>query len=125
MSWTVDYDEALGIVVDTYVGRSSGKDFKAVAKKRIALGREKGTTKTLIDASRLEVEPLISFDVYDIVTHMYSEEGSRSSWKIAITTPESPAAREQVRFYVIACKNRGWKIEEFAERKDALKWLLE
>lgn len=125
MSWTVEYDEALGIVVDTYIGVSNGKDFKDVAKKRMALGREKGTTRTLIDASRLEVEPFTTFDLYDIVEHMYSEEGSRVEWMMAITTPESQTAREQVHFFVNLCKNRGWRIEEFADRKNAVEWLLE
>ena len=124
MSWKVEYDEALGIVVDTYVGKSSGKDFKDVAKKRIALGREKGVEKTLIDALRMETDSSTTFDVYDIVEHMYNEEGRRANWKIAITTPVSSAAREQVCFYVNVCKNRGWIIEEFTKRNEALEWLL-
>lgn len=125
MNWTVEYDEAFWIIVDTYIGRCSGQDFKDDATKRIALGVQKGTAKTLVDVSNLEVEPSTTLDLYNIVEHMYNEEGNRAGWTMAITTPGSAVAREQVHFFVTLCKNRGWKIEDFAERKDALAWLIE
>jgi len=124
MTWTVEYDEALGVVVDTYIGRSTGQDFNDVATKRIALGKEKGSTKTLIDTSRMEADSSTTFDVFHIVENMYREEGSRAHWRMAILTPESAAARTQVNFFVTVCKNRGWIIEEFAQRKEAIDWLL-
>lgn len=124
MGWKVEYDEALGIVVDTYIGRNTGKDFTEVAEKRIALGKEKGTLMTLIDASKLETDISTTFDVYDIADRLYAEQKNRIKWRIAVIVPESSKARDQVGFFVTMCKNRGLVMEEFAQRKDALNWLL-
>lgn len=124
MSWTVEYDDTLKIIVDTYIGRCTGQDFKDVAKKRIELAEEVGTTRTLIDASKLLTDSSTTLDVYKIADEIYEREDDRMDWKLAITTPESPAAREQARFFVNVCVNRGWNVKEFTERKDAIDWLL-
>ncbi len=124
MSWTVEYDDTLQIVVITYVGKSSGKDFKEAAKKRIAVAKALDSIRTLIDASKLYTDESTTVDVYNIVKNTYEKLGNRGDWKIAITTPESPTARRQVYFYETVCINRGWRVKEFEERKEAIEWLL-
>lgn len=123
MNCTVEYDEGSGIVVVTYNGRCSGKDFRDATHKRVAIAEKEDSTKTLIDATNLECSSSTTFDVYDIVSREYPSLGSRSEWKMAITTPKSAEAQKQVHFFENACVNRGWRVRQFASRKDAIDWL--
>lgn len=124
MSWTVEYDDALKIFVDTYIGVCGGQDFQSVAKRRIELSKEVSTTRTLVDASKLIIESPSTLDIYKVADEIYEREENRMDWRLAITTPESPTAQEPVKFFVNVCVNRGWNVREFAHRKDAIEWLL-
>ena len=125
MTWTVEYDGTRQIIIDTCVGPCSGQDIRDIATKRIALAKEVGSTRTLLDISKAVASSSTISDIYDIVDELYSREGSRVKWKIAIARPESPAAREQASFYVMVCQNRGWRVKDFTERKEAIEWLLQ
>lgn len=124
MSWNIEYNDDLQIVVCTYLGKCTGQDLRDASTKRIALAQEVGSSKTLIEASKLETEGSTTFDVYNIIRKMYQELGSRADWRIAIVTPETTKAAEQVHFYVTACQNRGWVVEEFPNKEDAIDWLI-
>ena len=50
MAWEVEYLKELDIVQQTWSGRTVGADFKRAATARVALGKDKGTSKFLIDA---------------------------------------------------------------------------
>ena len=125
MNWSLKFDEDLGIIIVVYADICNSKDFEEVAKKRIAIGKEKGIAKALIDLSWIKTDSIRNADVKDIVNHMYDQEGNQAHWMLAIITPLSPVAREQVGFLVRDCKHRGWNVDAFEQRQDALEWLLE
>lgn len=124
MSWKVEHDAELNIVVLTYQGKCTGHDFKTASTARMALAAEKGTAITLIDASQLEVDSSATMDLYEIASAMYSAAEDSFDWRIAILDTEDPQAKEMVDFYETLCINRGWKVKKFATRKSAIAWLL-
>lgn len=123
MSWSVEFDKVEGIIVLTYMGRSSGVDFRDASEKRIEVAKKNNSSKTLVDASRLITYESTTTDVFEIVDISYQEKGSRSAWKIAITMPSDKRSREQVSFYETVCVNRGWQVKKFESKEDAINWL--
>ena len=123
MTWKVEYSDKLQIVVLTYSGETTGEDIKKAAVARIALGRQKGVTKYLIDTREVQTESLATFDIYDVPNEIYPNEHVDRASQIAIIRPKLPMARRMVKFFEDACVNRGWLVRTFADRDNAVKWL--
>jgi hypothetical protein len=81
-----------------------------------------------MDARETEFEAM-NADVYQLPARDYPEQNVDKRSKIAVIRPrvereKSPGAGI-VDFYVLACINRYWKAQAFANREDAIKWLQE
>jgi len=123
MPWNVSHDSAINVVVVTYAGRTTGDDLRAATSAAIALGKEKDTTNFLVDASALELTASI-FDVYELPTQQYVNEGVERTSRIAVIRPISPDALDAAKFYETVCQNRGWFAKLFAGRQSAVSWLI-
>lgn len=123
MTWTLEYSDELDIVVLTYKGKTTGFDLKEASTARIALGREKGVSKYLIDTTEVEVSSSATSDVLDLPDKVYSDKQVDYSSRIAIIEPKSAESRKMVKFYEDACVNRGWLVKMFKDRPSALGWL--
>lgn len=123
MTWTIEYQDNLQVVVLTYSGNISGAEIKAAATARIAMGKEKGVSKFLVDTRNIETDESSTFDIYDLPSKVYPEQKVEHSDHIAVVIPESHAARRMVQFYEDVSVNRGWRVKTFEDHDDALEWL--
>ncbi|KAA3629905.1 MAG: hypothetical protein DWQ09_02425 [Proteobacteria bacterium] len=124
MPWTYNYSPTLQIVEVFYVGRTTAYDLKESTSELIALEKEKGVNRFLIDTSEMEfVASMI--DILDLPEKQYIEEEADRSGRIALIMPTSLRTKEAVEFYETACKNRGWNVQTFLEREEAVRWLTD
>ena len=123
MKWKTEYNDELQIVELTYEGNITGKDIKEAAVARIAMGRQKGVTRYLIDTRKVQTDSSATIDIYDVPTRIYPDECVSHTSHIAVIKPELPETSDMVSFYVNACMNRGWLVKTFEDRDSAIKWL--
>ncbi|MBN1826430.1 MAG: hypothetical protein JW958_09195 [Candidatus Eisenbacteria bacterium] len=123
MTWTVAFDDSLRIVILTYSGVSTGEDIKEAAVARIALGREKGVDRYLIDTTAVVTDESATSDLFDLPDKFYPAERNQRDSRIAILEPESSRSSEMVRFFESVCVNRGWAVKVFSDRESAIRWL--
>jgi len=124
MSWTLEYNDDLDIVILTYKGLTTGPEIKEAATARIDMGNRMGTTNFLIDTRLTLADESATLDIYDIPKRLYSDEHVQHVSRIAIIEPESPTTKEMVKFFENACLNRGWIVMSFSEYESAISWLL-
>ena len=124
MTWAIEYDDDLQIVVLTYSGKTTGEDIKEAAAARIAMGKEKGVNKFLIDAGKVETEASATLSIYEVPEDLYLRQEANRKSRIAVIRPESSVSREMVEFYETACLNLGWLVKVFQDRDNAVEWLL-
>lgn len=125
MAWTVEYNEALGIVELKLDGRLSGDQLQESAASRIALGQEHGVTRFLIDARDLVAPRSTTMSVYEIAAKTYTQSNQRRDTRIAVVIPSAPESEWIVQFYEDLCVNRGWRVQMCEDRVAALAWLHE
>ena len=123
MSWTLEYNEKLDIVILTYKGKTTGPEIKEAAAARIDMGNRLGTIKFLIDTRLTLADESATLDIYEIPQKLYHDEHAQHKSRIAIIEPESPISREMVKFFENTCLNRGWLVKSFSEYEKAVSWL--
>ena len=101
---------------------TSGRDLQEATTKCILLAKEQGTVQFLVDAEELELfAPLV--DIIDLPDKQYVVEGLERLSRVALVNPKSPKAKEAAYFYETVCINRGWNVQLFPNRDDAIEWL--
>ncbi|MBN1826432.1 MAG: STAS/SEC14 domain-containing protein [Candidatus Eisenbacteria bacterium] len=123
MTWTVECNEELGIIILTYSGVTTGEEIKKAAVARIDLGKKKGVTKFLIDTRTVKTDESATFDIYDVPNKIYPSKGDLHESRIAILEPESSTSTKMVQFFESVCVNRGWMVKIFQDRESAIRWL--
>ncbi len=123
MPWTARHDPSRDIVELVCGGTMTASDLHGATTRCILLSKQKGSIKFLIDAAAIELAASI-FDLYDLPSRQYVEEGADRLSRIAVILPTDPKELDSVKFYELACKNRGWRVESFPDRDGALSWLL-
>jgi len=122
MAWMLEYDGTLRIVDIVFSGITSGRDLQEATTKCILLAKEQGTVQFLVDAEELELfAPLV--DIIDLPDKQYVVEGLERLSRVALVNPKSPKAKEAAYFYETVCINRGWNVQLFPNRDDAIEWL--
>ncbi len=123
MSWSVSHLESLGIVETRLDGVVSGDDLRAATSEGIALAKDNGLSRGLVDCSDQEK----TGSMVDLIElpRQYSEEGLSRETCIALVIPENRELREIADFYETVCVNRGWQVRTFKTRKQAIAWLVE
>ena len=122
MTWAVEYNSALRIVDIAFTGITSGRDLQEATTKCISLGKERGTVHFLVDTEKLELlAPLV--DILDLPDKQYVAEGLDRLSRVAVVHPRSPKGQEAAQFYKTVCINRGWSVQLFPNRDEAIEWL--
>jgi hypothetical protein len=124
MPYTLKYNDTLGIIELVYSGPTSGSDLKRSTSEAILLARQSSTQKCLIDVSEMELKASIS-DLFGLPARQYEEEKLSKQSRIAILLHASHKATAAVSFFETACYNRGWQMQTFPERRQAVAWLTE
>ena len=122
MAWSAKFNAELGIVESTFRGPTTAADFREETTAAIALAKQAGTTRHLIDSSELIFAANLA-DLYLFPASRYESEQVDRRSRIAILSPRDEKAREATQFYQVACVNRGWTVKVFADRQEALGWL--
>ena len=122
MPWTYKINPTLKIVEVSYSGSTSARDLKESTSASIALEKEKSMNRFLIDASKMKFSASLT-DLYNLSDKQYIEEEAERSGRVALILLTSPKETEAVSFYETACKNRGWNVQAFSERQEAVNWL--
>ncbi|MDJ0784009.1 MAG: hypothetical protein QNJ22_18725 [Desulfosarcinaceae bacterium] len=122
MAWDIQYDEQRRIINCVYAGHVNAEDFQAGTLKTIDLAKQHGTHLIFIDDSGLQ-SAVSTMEIYDMPP-FYDASGARRKSKWAVLLPPDGQIREDVKFYVTICQNRGWYLRAFDDRQAALDWLL-
>lgn len=123
MIWEIDYDDEEQIVVLTLSGVVPGPEMLEAAEARIKAGREKNTTRFIIDAEDMIAPRSATMDVFSIPTQVYQKNKVDRKTRIAVITPRDPQSEWIAGFYDDLCTTRGWTVKIFADRPGALGWL--
>jgi hypothetical protein len=123
MTWTTTYDSTLGMVEVILIGKVSGDDLLEASATAIALIRKKNATRGLINAAD-QIETSSVVELFDMPAY-YADEGLSRDTRIALVVPKTPKLHDIAEFFETVCFNRGWVIQRFAGREEAVQWLTE
>lgn len=123
MSWRIEHDEKLGIIIVTYAGFLEAIDYFDSTIQGIELSNQKEVYHGLIDSRDAQTNATKT-DMFKLPFEVYSSWGLDKSARIAIIEPIDQSAKDLNSFFVISCKNLGWVVQSFNKRKNAIKWLL-
>ncbi len=123
MPWTVEYNPVTKIVEVVYRGRVTARELNEAATERIRLQKQHSTLLVLADASRTEHLAAKIFDVHNLPEQLYVSAKADRTTHIAVVLPPSQEARKITLYFETACVNRGWCVQTFEERQDAIDWL--
>lgn len=123
MSWTTTHLESLGIAELKLVGAVSGDDLRAATRQGIALAREHGLRRGLVDCKDQEK----TGSMVDLIElpRQYSDEGLNRETCIALVIPANKELHGVTQFYETVCVNRGWQVQTFETREQAIEWLTQ
>ena len=122
MPWTYNINATLHIVEVAYSGSTTARDLQESTSVFIALEKEQGINRFLIDTSEMELTASI-MDIYNLPDKQYLEEAAERSGRVALMLPTTARETEAVNFYETVCKNRGWQVKTFFEHQEAVDWL--
>jgi hypothetical protein len=124
MTWSHEYNSKLQIVELVYAGETTARDLQVSTSELIALEKEKGINRFIVDATDMEVNFSL-MDVYNLPTKQYIEENADRKGRVAVVLQTSPRTKEAVDFYEDVCRNRGWMVQVFSKREEAIDWLAD
>jgi hypothetical protein len=122
MPWQIDLHAHHPIVETRYSGFMTPAELSAAVQETIQAAKNNERSLFLGDCTELEGGHSL-FDLYGLVD-MILASGLAHKVKEAIVLPTLPDAAERVEFWETACLNRGIKVKIFANRQDAIGWLL-
>ena len=121
MAITFKYNADLCILEVTCKGMVSSNELKTEQAPVFSLAKEHNTDMFMLDLTNYQ-SSLSPIDILGSVSS-YSDKTSMRIC-IAVVAPTSEKARQDSRFYETVCLNRGWNARVFAERQEAVDWLV-
>ena len=121
MPYDLKYNTALRAIELVYTGDLSGEDLRKSTDEGIILQNEHDVYAMLIDAFDLASAPSVT-DIFDL-PRQYEESGFNKVNRLALVWPRVPAAKSVAQFYDDVCNNRGWRVQPFETRDEAVAWL--
>lgn len=122
MPWQVRVLEDHPVVETCYTGRLSADELAAAVRETLAAARAHNEVLVLGDCTGLEGGHSI-FDLFATVDLVIAS-GLAGRMREAVLLPSLPESLETVHFWETACRNRGLCVRIFADRQEALHWLL-
>ena len=122
MPWAYEINPQLQIVEVVYEGEITARDLRESTSEFIALEKKKGMNRFLVETTRIKLASSL-IDLYNLPSKQYLDEEADRLGRVAIVLPTCPKTKEAIRFYETVCRNRGWMVRAFLERKEALNWL--
>lgn len=123
MPSSLKLNKKLRIVEVTHKGVMTVEGLRRIVSERVVIEKETGIGEVLVDASELEsVEDLAS--LLDLPQMYVDAEISRTG-RTAVIMPTSKEGIDAARFYENVCFNRGWTVQLFETKREALEWLID
>ena len=123
MPYEVNYNSKLRIVEATVSGVLSAEEFHSCTDEQMNLTAKHGIGSVLINALELTSVEFV-MDIYDLPGR-YEEGGLSRSSRFALVLPKLRSLHEIGEFYDNVCNNRGWTVQSFATRDEAIAWLTD
>jgi len=122
MPHQVRYYASLEIAEVTYSGIVTAADVQGNTTEMVALQRQNGVTRFLINLGDLEVR-MAPAELEKLLDEQYRAEGVNRGSRIAIIQPTTESAKAAAQYFVDACQTRGWKSCMLPDRRAAMDWL--
>ena len=124
LRWTHHLHDGLRIVETVYTGQQPGttQELQTAAESSLKLAAERGHHLFLSDCSGVTGGSSIlpAYEVGDFYSRLPLPRNLRE----AIVLPRDEAAAAGLRFYETTVRNRGFAVRAFADRNQALEWLV-
>ena len=114
------FNSTLRIIEIVHTGVVSRDDLRRSTNEVIALQQEHSVDGVLIDAT--ELESISITDLSDLPSQ-YNEGGASRSCPVALVKPLAPETHRLAQFYDNVCNYRGWSVQQFESRDEAVVWL--
>lgn len=125
MTWNVTFQQKYKVILISYSGIVSIQDMQESTSRAILVGRENGSTMSLVDVTGVERLPSV-VEIIDLPKSFYISAGVNRNTRVAVLfDPGIAGVADAIAFYETASVNRGWNVRSFASRPDALAWLAE
>lgn len=123
MAWDVQYHDDSQVVELSFSGKTTGPELKEAAASRIQFAKEKDARRNLINALDMQAPKSTILDVLEIPVKVYSENRMDRTSRIAVVRPTDEESHWITDFYENASVMRGWEVQTFSNRDDAMHWL--
>jgi hypothetical protein len=111
------------IIENKLDGECSPEEIFQSVKDVAVYHEEKGITKFVVDCSTFESNDRYpTLNAYKIM-QLYEELDAGRSANVALVVPFEGSIKEHLKFFEMATKNRGFQVQIFPDRKNALAWL--
>ena len=121
MALTYTYNADLCIIEIICKGIIFSNELVSEQTPVFSLAKEHNTDMFLLDLTNYE-RSLSPVDILSGVSSYRDKTTPRI--RIAVVAPISEEARQDIQFYENVCVNRGWNARVFAERQEAIDWLV-
>lgn len=122
MGSEVQYNKDLKIIEIHLAGKVELSDLYRIGKEYVKMSKENDCNRFLVDAFEQKEAPSF-IELYDRPKFYTTENLDRRSL-VAYVLPQLEDMRETARFWETVCRNRGWYVEMFETREDALHYLM-
>jgi len=124
MPWSIKHHVEFRLIEIVYSGFLTDNDVKSSSVSAISASEESGASKFLSG-----LRDVTDFKVSNLTLYEQPEswQGFRMKGKnkLAQLVPDSKKIMNAASFYKTVCRNLGWNVQTFSQRKEAIDWLLE
>lgn len=121
LPYKIKYKKSPGIIELTHSGSISGEEVRKSAEECVELHLKHSAHSILIDIEDVEAAPPLAEVIK--LPDIYKKGGLSRATRIAIVVPKLRSEEATAHFYVRFCRNRGWAVQKFEKRDQAISWL--
>ncbi len=121
MPWQASFNQSLQCVELVYSQIVTPKELNDAFLEAVQILSDHNSRNVLADCSEM-VGGHSMVDLYYLID-LYQSVGLRHDMREAIVLPSLQATASEVKFYEVACLNRGYHVKLFKSRELATQWL--
>lgn len=121
MPWSLEYLKDRDVLVTDFIGVVSPEALRQAVRENLEKALQLGTHRFMADCSQLEGGHSI-FELYEMAK-LIEESAAKGGFDEALVLPKLNAAANDVLFWELTCRNRGFNVKVFKTRAEALEWL--
>jgi hypothetical protein len=123
MTWHLQFRQTGGLIETIYSGTISPPELEASVLATLALSAEKKASRFLVDGRAMQGGHTM-MDLYAQMETVLKHSFAEPPHEAIVLAPEAPAeVAENIEFWAAALRLRGYDVQIFIERAQALAWL--